>query len=194
MGLSIYYRGTLRSPELITLFVEDVMDICLEIGWKYHPIHLSEIMPAKGLLVEPKGSEPLVLTFLENGRLYNCLHFIFTRYPEIERVDEKSHEWMFTKTRYAGADIHMAIIELFRYLKEKYFTEFELYDESGYWETYDIRACLQHFGEYTDPTESASDVTAALLDLYNDDKDDEPAADRMHELLLRRGSLGINLN
>src|SRR5688572_11152687 len=131
MGLSIYYRGRLRSPDLISSFIEDIMDICLEIGWKYQPIHQSNIMPAKGLLIEPLGSESIVLTFLEDGMLYDCMHFIYTSNPEKEKIDDRTNSWVCTKTRYAGADAHMAIIEMFRYLKAKYFSEFELRDDSG---------------------------------------------------------------
>lgn len=192
MGLSIYYRGSLRSPELVSTLIEDVMDICLEIGWRYHPIHRSEIMPAKGLIINPERCEPIVLTFLENGILYDCFHFIYTQNPEKEKVNEKSHTRVFTKTAYAGSDTHMAIIEMLKYLKEKYFKEFELRDDSGYWETHDVTECQQQFGEYFDPTKSASELEESLEDLNDDD--DEPAVDRMHQLLLKRGSLGISLN
>src|SRR5688572_11791035 len=110
--------------------------------------------------------------------------------PELEKVNERSHAGVITKTAYAGSDTHMAIIEMFRYLKSKYFDEFELKDESGYWETGDVVECQQHFGEYMDPTKSASELEEAWEAPDDDDDDDEPVSDRMLALLLRRGSLG----
>mgnify|MGYP003505950649 FL=1 len=78
MGLTISYRGTLRKPDELELFLEDIADICMEIGWASMPIHRSNIMPVQGVQITPAGSESIWLTFLPNGRLYDPTHFIFT--------------------------------------------------------------------------------------------------------------------
>ena len=146
MGLTISYRGTLRKPDELELFLEDIADICMEIGWASMPIHRSNIMPVQGVQITPAGSESIWLTFLPNGRLYDPTHFIFTRHPDKEVVDEEKHKRIFTKTQYAGVDTHMAIIKFFRYLRMRYFEDFELRDDSQYWETNDISVCLKNFG------------------------------------------------
>jgi hypothetical protein len=53
-----------------------------------------------------------------------------------------------TKTQYAGIDAHMALIKLLRYLKEKYFKEFELDDAGKFWETDDEKILLEQFTRY----------------------------------------------
>jgi hypothetical protein len=193
MSITIAYRGKMRSSTLIDPFIDDVIDICHEIGWRYYPVHQSNIMPAKGLFIVPAGSEPIVLTFLPNGLLYDALHFVFTRNPEQEVVDEQKHTIIYTKTRYAGADAHMALMVLFSYLKDTYFREFEMRDESGYWSTKDVYTCQERFGEnYELVAVSDEEYEADIKDGFMDDE--ETYLDQMHELLLRRGGLGIGLN
>lgn len=192
MGLTISYRGTLRNPNELESILEDVSDVCLEIGWAYMPIHRSDIMPAKGLMIMPAGSEPIWFTFLLNGNMYNPSHFIYTTRPEQEVINEEKHQRIFTKTRYAGMDTHMAIIKLFWYLSKLYFQDFELHDPSQYWETNDPSCCLSHFGESNEVLNKVGDSFGMDDDM--DDDDDESEADRMDEALLGRGGFGINLN
>ncbi len=198
MGLTICYRGALRNPNDIETFLVDVFDICMEIGWHYMPIHRSGIMPAQGVMITPAGSEPIWLTFLQNGKLYDPSHFIYTTRPELEVVNEEKRKWIFTKTQYAGVDTHMAIIKFFRYLRMKYFEDFELQDESKYWETDDITVCLECFGVIDISIDPLSGIFESLDDEYDDeddmDDDDESEADRMDEALWRRGGLGTSLN
>ena len=190
MGLTISYRGTLRNPNYIELFLEDVADICMEIGWPYMPIHRSDIMPTQGIKITPMGSEPIWLTFLANGRMYDPSHFIYTTRPYLEVVNEERHNWIFTKTQYAGVYTHMAIIKFFRYLSAKYFEEFELHDQSQYWETDDVSVCLIRFDAFYEVLDRMAD----LLDSDEDMEQEELESDRMAEVLWRRGGLGLNPN
>ncbi len=34
MGLSIHYRGRLKTPDLISSITEELTDICLSLGWE----------------------------------------------------------------------------------------------------------------------------------------------------------------
>ena len=186
MGLTIHYCGHLRSYHEIEDLICDVIDICVEIGWRVMPIHPSNIMPAKGLIVTPEASESIWLTFLPDGMLYDAAHFIYTSHPENERIDKHLGGWIATKTRYAGLDTHMAIIKMFRYLSERYFKSFEMRDESSYWETNDISACAVHFGI----TEKEFIQTSML---QTEDEEDSVAG-RMDILVLKRGGLGLGMN
>ncbi len=202
MGLSIYYRGTLRHPDMAETLITDAIDICDEIGWRYHPIHSSNIMPAHGLFITPEACESIDLTFLPDGRLYNCAHFLFTRHPEQEIVDKDKHKWISTKTSYAGSDTHMAIIKFLRYLSEKYFSDFELKDDSLYWESNDADNCRYRFGETKEAIEMIN-MARGLMghdpveeDPYDeaDDDDFESASNEMDEILMKRGGYNVKLN
>jgi len=201
MGLSIYYHGNLRDPDATEALITDAIDICHEIGWRYFPIHRSEIMPVKGLFITPDGSESIDLTFLTNGQLYNAVHVVFTRHPEQEIVNEEKHRWISTKTGYAGSDTHMAIIKFFRYLNQKYFSEFELKDDSLYWESNDAENCRHRFGESIESIEMINKTRGLmgqeLVEEYPDDEDEddpESISDDMEELLMRRGGYSFTPN
>jgi hypothetical protein len=53
-----------------------------------------------------------------------------------------------TKTQFAGPGAHIAVIKLLRWLKEKYFSAFELSAEGMYWETMDEKILLSQFAKY----------------------------------------------
>ena|SRR5688572_14892374 len=199
MGLRISYRGNLRDPNELDSLLDDVYDICIEIGWHFMPIHRSSIMPTRGIMITPPGSEPIWLTFLTNGMLYDPAQFIYSSSPELEHVNEEHGQWITFKTQYAGVDTHMAIIKFFRYLSLKYFESFELRDDSQYWETDDVAVCLNRFNEFT----MAINVLGEFLDSNSadddedieDDEDDlDSASNRMDEALMRKGGMGAGLN
>lgn len=201
MGLKISYRGNLRDPNELESMLDDVYAICIEIGWHFMPIHRSNVMPTQGIMITPPGSEPIWLTFVTNGRLYDPAHFIYNSHPELERVNEEHGQWIAVKTQYAGVDTHMAIIKFFRYLSLKYFESFELHDDSQYWETDDVAICLIRFDEFS----LAINRLGEHLGLDDDDNDDDDdfeddeddldsASSRMDEALMGRGGTGVGLN
>lgn len=199
MGLKISYRGSLRDSNELESLLDDVYDLCREIGWHFMPIHRSNVMPTRGIMITPPGSKSLWLTFLANGRLYDPGHFIWTSHPELEFVNEELGQWIVTKTHYAGADTHIAIIKFFRYLSLKYFETFELRDDSQYWETDDATVCLIRFDEFN----LALNMLGKELGVGDEDLDDEfegddddldSASSRMDEALMGRGGMGGELN
>ena len=204
MGLNISYRGHLRSPNELVSMLDDVYAICIEIGWHFMPIHRSNVMPTRGIMITPPGSESIWLTFLAGGMLYDPAHFIYSSSPELERVNEEHGQWITFETQYAGVDTHMAIIKFFRYLSLKYFEVFELRDDSQYWETDDAAVCLIRFDEFN----LVVNMMGEKLDLDEDDFEDyedfeydeededdlESVSGRMDEALMRRGGMGVGLN
>ena len=195
MRLTISYRGILRDPDELESILDDVFALCVEIGWHYMPIHRSNVMPTRGIMITPVDCEPIWLTFLPNGKLYDPSHFIYTSCPDLEKVNEELGQWIEAKTYYAGIDTHMAIIKFFRYLHLKYFEVLELHDQSQYWETDNVALCLIRFyglSESTDYVERRFDLNENDED--EDDEELESVASRMEEALLRRGGAGASLN
>ena len=187
MGLTISYRGSLRDPSAAEMLLGDVFDLCMEMGWYYMPIHRSNVMPAKGIMITPQGCETIILAFLTNGVLYDPFHFIYTEHPEREVVKEDRYQWIHVKTRYAGVDTHIAIIKMLRYLSTKYFESFELRDPSGYWDTGNAAACFEHFGEFVSPFTFGDEI-------IEDEDEEESESSEMDEALWNRGAPEISLN
>ena len=63
---------------------------------------------------------------------------------------------VWVKTQFAGIEIHKLIIHLFKYLSNKYFTDFEVIDEGKYWETGDEEKLQEMFHLYNDLLDSFS--------------------------------------
>ncbi len=145
MGLSIHYSGVIKDINQVDDLVKEVTNICQTFNWSYDIIESTKD-PIRGICFGPEGCEPLFLTFLPDGKICSLLSFIFK-----EKYPDQPFEPIYTistKTQYAGIEAHKAIIKLFKYLKEKYFSSFELMDEGYYWETNDPDKLQSQFDNY----------------------------------------------
>jgi hypothetical protein len=147
MGLTIHYSGKLRNPESLSALITEAKDISESMHWANEVIERLPDVPVEGILISPNGSEPLWLTFHEAGFLCNPLLYSYVMEVEGKGIPANAEQWLFTKTQYAGAEAHMALIKLMRHLSQKYFESFELHDESQFWETNDEALCRKKFGE-----------------------------------------------
>jgi hypothetical protein len=148
MGLSIHYSGHIRQYAFVDELLAEVTDICENLDWTYHILDGNNTDKLKGICFSPEGCEPIFLTFLLNGRMCSPVNLM---HRDIYEENELERELLYTtstKTQYAGPDAHIAIIKLLRYLKEKYFSVFELNDEGMYWETMDEKVLLGQFAKY----------------------------------------------
>ena len=57
--------------------------------------------------------------------------------------DEDFYVQEFIKTQFAGTDLHIEVIELFRLIKP-YFDKLEIFDEGEFWETRDANRLIEH--------------------------------------------------
>jgi hypothetical protein len=137
-----------------------------------------------GICFAPEGCEPVFLTFLPGGRICSPVNLMNR---DIYNGDELDKELLYTtstKTQYAGFDAHVAVIKLLRYLKEKYFSVFEMMDEGLYWETNDEKVLQSQFDKY----EYALNVlTTALSEVKTVPGESAVSlADRIEEMLKKK--------
>ncbi len=157
MGLSIHYKGRLRDAVLLPELIREVQDIAEIYGWKYYIFN--NVIPENqfssetsfdevyGINFTPTGSETISITFLSNGIMICPVRI--KMFGLSDNGEERS--WIYTnsvKTQYAGVATHQLIIHLFRYLNDKYFSDFNMSDESDYWETNDEEKMHQQFNAY----------------------------------------------
>ena len=169
MGISIFYSGKLKDPHLVDALVKEAADACMYVGWRFDYLKKSNIMPMRGIIITPEGSESISLTFAENGLLANPDRFMMGGNPEKMEISIERDGICFTKTQYAGADMHIAIIKFMRYIIEKYFSEHTFMDDSGYWDQKDEDACRYRFGEM----EMILDKMAGALGVDDEDTYEE---------------------
>jgi hypothetical protein len=158
MGLTFHYKGTIQDTKRIVELTEEVKDICETMDWRYqnrnfefefdaHILqHLgfedhSKIL-LRGIMFCPHPeSEWVYLYFTEKGQL--------TSPATLQFVDTNSDPVLifsaFTKTQYAGPEIHIAILKLLDYLNKKYNLSLDINDEGEYWETKDETRLKNNF-------------------------------------------------
>ena len=181
MGLSIHYSGMLRSPDVLPSLIEEAADIAESLHWPYECVEKTTAIPVSGILIAPDGSEPLWLTFHEEGFMCNPMLYEYVLNVEGKGIPKEAESWLFTKTQYAGVDAHIAMIKLLRYLSQQYFSRFELHDESKYWETNDEALCREIFSKYDF---MIKEVGAALNELEIDPNADQETVIGMIEKML----------
>jgi hypothetical protein len=131
MGVSIHYSGRILSENTTDDLVVEVVDICTIMDWDFHTFNDENLI---GISFSPHPKcEPIMLTFHQN-RLCSLLNFVEKLY-DTNAIKDDMYFTCSTKTQFAGADAHIAIINLLDYLAKKYFIDFKLHDEGNYWET-----------------------------------------------------------
>lgn len=158
MGITIHYSGRLKEAEILPALIEEVKDIAQANHWKYH-IFETLIAADKfgaekydnniyGILFSPPESEPVWLTFLSNGRMCMCNSLEFYGNSDQEQ-DKEFLYYLFTKTQFAGPEIHKQIINILRHISNKYLLDFTLTDEGNYWDTEDEEKLTATFKRYS---------------------------------------------
>jgi len=74
------------------------------------------------------------------------------------------------KRQYAGIEIHKVIVQLFRYISKKYFSDFEMMDDGRYWETNDEKVLEESFDRFN----FVMDAFAGVLEEFPVDDSDDP--------------------
>lgn len=150
MGISIHFKGQLRTNASLISLVEEVTDIVKIYQWPYKIFETA--FPSKkendndlyGICFTPPECETISLCFLSDGKL-TSIESWHLRNKSQDKNKETLTRWISVKTHFAGEAVHKLIIHLLDYLNKKYFTYFTLSDEGQYWETRDEDLLHQKF-------------------------------------------------
>jgi hypothetical protein len=159
MGLSFHYSGRIANPASLPKLIDEIQDIARVYSWKYFvfdrefpdntigkPDYNQRIY---GICFTPPECETVDVCFLSNGRMSSASHLQFWGKTDVQAESEYLY-MLSVKTQYAGVETHQFIIQLFRYLNEKYFADFTMSDEGEYWETNDEALLKTNFKRYTE--------------------------------------------
>lgn len=125
-----------------------------------------------GIDFTPEGSESVSFSFLNTGEM-SCIMLLalwgnfetestyetetetfghdgsYDYDTETTTMDKAFYEKMLrtvsVKTQYAGAQTHAKVIEIMRFISNKYLTDFNLSDEANYWETGSVDELNKNF-------------------------------------------------
>jgi len=159
MGLTIHYHGRIADKQKLPQLIEELEEISNVHGWETHILERkfpSGDFPEDehdgnlyGILFNPPGCEPVSFTFLRNGRM--CGPMQLSNWGNSRNEKERGYLYLnFTKTQYAGSEIHKLVIGIFRYIVPRFLSDFEMMDEAEYWETNDSKLLEENFKRNTE--------------------------------------------
>jgi hypothetical protein len=160
MGVTIHYRGRLKTTDLLDSLIAEVQDICDINSWKYtlfpddfgkKPQNLPDVRGISFKIHEE--SEPVTLFFDSNGILRSFFDLLFRR-----ELKPNRYSWVHTKTQFAGVDAHIKVINLLVHLKKQYFKKMEIDDEGGYLKTKDRDLLEARLGFINQAIDTIADV------------------------------------
>ena len=181
MGITIHFKGKLNTPDLTTSFLEEVEDIAKSMEWNYTVFPESKDgKPApKGLFIQPHpNSEFLQFMVDTKGHFRNA---VMLEYFE-ENKDSTFYNSI--KTQFAPIEIHIAIIKLLKYLKQKYISNIEVWDEGDYWQTGDTKLLHEKFEFLNNKLNEFESILNSIEFEKNDTA--QSVADKIEQVLKRR--------
>lgn len=185
MGIAIHYKGKIEKTEYIKDFVQEMEDISEEMKWKYTIIETepTKNKPAfQGIILKPhEKSESLSLFFDPEGRLQNLVNLILDEKPDIYSYSPH------IKTQFAPFEIHIAIIKLLKYLKSKYISDLEVFDEADYWDTMDEAVLKEKMNLLASKIDLLGDLLDANQENLQKAKTPEGLAKKIEDILKKLG-------
>lgn len=184
MGLSIHYSATIRQMSLVEQLIEETTDVCKSMQWKYDVIRESGDEGVNGIVFSPENCEPVFLTFLQNRRMCSPISLQFKESYSAHGLDPELIFTTSTKTQYAGAATHIALLKFLKYLKGKYFETFDMDDEGFYWETNDEKILMARFNHYNYLLNAVGEALTGIP--HEPGHSIDSLADRIEDILKKR--------
>jgi hypothetical protein len=179
MGVTIHFKGKIDEAELIGNFVNEMKAICHEINWEYTLIDNATF---NGIVIKPhEKSESLPLFFNDEGKLQNLMNLVF------DSMNDEASFMGSIKTQYAPIEVHISIVKLLKYIKSKYISNLEVFDEGSYWETSDKKILKVKLDFIASKIEMVGDILNAHQKELQETSSLENIADKIDEILKRYG-------
>ncbi len=202
MGITIHYRGKIDSITDVAHLSAEIKEYAEILEWdsrqwkeNWHlpnsaalekgsdGLALSGHVPIRGISLFPDPNcEPLFLTFCKNGMLASSMNMVMMADKDID----SESMWLSTKTQFASADIHMAIIKLLRFVKSKYISNLEVFDDGGYWESGDVEELEDRFQRVGAAIDSLPDALNLIPKKELKNKTPEEIADFIEDIIKKK--------
>lgn len=175
MAICIAYRGTLCDPSRVAELVTDARAFAALVGWRCKTmieLVAAGVVSVAGLdgvtLYPPVACEPIHFHFDREGTFVN--HFYYALYANPQKVamlraatgDAATltrSNW--TKTQFAGAEVHAAVCVVLHHVKRRYAPDLEVDDDSGYFADQDYAKLESQLAQGDDPASLTSRAARA---------------------------------
>ena len=136
MGVTIHFEGQLTGEEAYVDLIALVSSIAKAEAWKIDPIENSEVT-----LLRVRSEENWDYV----GPVKGITVYLHDDCDPVRfEFDKDLYVQEFTKTQFAGVDVHLKVMELLR-ATEPFFKELKVEDEAEFWETTDVEILKCHF-------------------------------------------------
>jgi hypothetical protein len=144
MGVTIYYRGVLKVPELILDLIAEVSDIAKSNKWAIHildnPWDSDVTLYMSDDEDDPmyKGNAGLKGVVLDPHPEVDGLSLLFDRtgicrsFTEMAEPEDNRPGITHVSTQAAGIDTHIQLLGFLEYIGNSYMSEWHIEDDSGY--------------------------------------------------------------
>jgi len=181
MGITISYRGKIDNTDDIDKLTDELTDISKELKWEYERIDDRE-QNVKGIIIKPhQKSEPLSILFNKDSELINWGELSF------HEANSGEKHFAFIKTQYAPLEIHIAVIKLLKYLKSRYISNLEVFDEGDYWDTMDEKVLKDKMDFLASRIAMMGDILDAHKEDFSTAKNPEELIEKIESLLKKFG-------
>jgi len=178
MGITLHFKGKLKSKEDIISLIDDLIDIAKIMDWEWDSLDedwtkpttakleindlQAEIighLPLKGvnLKLHPH-CESLTLYFDKEGNLNTPFSLILMNEGKLNPEDS----YISVKTQFAPPDIHISIVKLLEFLKNRYIPDLKVIDEGGYWVSRDKTLLIQKISFLNDKMNMVEGILSSL--------------------------------
>jgi hypothetical protein len=144
MSTSVHYKGVLSEPQAQEQLLAFLREYAQTRGWGYKDVDDAKAL-LKGVILSPGNKmESAPFLFDPQGHLHSLGDLIFPENPIPKKY------WIVSvKTHFAGVEAHIVFINLLRQVKEQFFPNLNVTDESDYWTHNDEAQLRTYFARLT---------------------------------------------
>lgn len=199
MGIKIDYRGKIDRIKEVDQLSGEISEYAAILNWDIRQWNenwdlpnsailkkgidgdeISGHIPIRGISLTPDTNcDPLFLTFCKDGTLVSTINMVMMADKETASDDI----WLSTQTHFSSAEIHIAIIKLLRFLKNKYISNLDVRDSGSYWENDNDEEIKEVFKTSKKLLKAKSDRMKLLLKDDFKNKTPEEIADLIEKVL-----------
>lgn len=183
MGITVHYKGKIKDLHLVDDVIDELKDISEIMSWKYtvmnedwekpntaeivrheDRIEITGHLPLKGIRINPHPDcESLSILFDKNGNLRDVLGMAINH----KENKDSAAGFLSVKTQFAPPEIHVSIIKLLKYLKNKYIPVLEVIDEGRYWDTEDKNLLIEKISFLSKKMDQVEEIISSIQENLN---------------------------